>query len=297
MKRIIVKPTRIIGQCPLGLTAEDEFQIEGMSLENPKSSKLCFLALTQLPTDRSVWQRRNEERFSFHISCPGCTSDPDHENCVVFMASDEAGDGDAQADVTADSAVPGEIPVAHDQARKIRPVTQNDLAAIFAVYRQCEDFLALGPVPTASTEMVLKDLEISQSEGGNFCGIYAADGQMIGVVDYIPCDFEGDPSQAFISLLMIARPFRMQGIGSAVVAAIEEEIKKNEDIRVILSGVQVNNPDAIRFWENREYFIVGGPEEMPDQTTAYRLQKDLYEEEYDEEYDEEYENEDDDEED
>lgn len=350
MKRIVVEPVEIIGQCPAGLTAEDEFQIVGMSLENPDNSRLCFLAISQLSIGQGVWQLQNEERFFSHVSCPGCTFDLDRENRVVFLlghadkwklcrristylklskvrgepenalklkeiaiqqqdrgdyeaaaqtmqaaleALEEICDGDrAQAEAATISGMPGEI-VVYDKALKIRPVTQDDLHTILDVYRQCEDFLALGPAPVASREMVLKDLEISQSEGGTFCGIYTADREMIGVVDYIPCDFEGEPSQAYISLLMIAQPFRRQGIGEAVVAAIEGEIKRNAEVTTILSGVQVNNPDAIHFWERNGYNIVGGPEALPDQTTVYRLQKDLASGEFpDEEYGGEYENED-----
>ncbi|MBN2002269.1 MAG: GNAT family N-acetyltransferase [Anaerolineae bacterium] len=334
MKRIVVKPTEIIGKCPLDLTTEDEFQIAGMRLENPANSTLCFQAISQLPIGQGVWQLQNEERFFSHVSCPGCTTDPDHENRVVFLLGhadkwdlcrlisaylrlsktceepeealklketaieqQDRGDYEAAAktmrsalgalggswdeepvpdDVAISAGAPGEIYIVGDKVWTIRPVTQSDLDAILAVYRQCEDFLALGPVPRASREMVLKDLEISQSEGGSFCGIYAADGVMVGVVDTIPYDFEGDPSQAFISLLMIAQPFRRQGIGKAVVAAIEEDIKTNPEVRTILAGVQANNPDAIRFWDRNGYSIVGGPEEMPDQTIVYRLRKDLY---------------------
>ena len=61
---------------------------------------------------------------------------------------------------------------------EIHSVTQADLGAILHVYQQCEDFLALGPVPTASMEMVLKDIEVSQSEGSRFCGIYKTDVQV-----------------------------------------------------------------------------------------------------------------------
>lgn len=158
---------------------------------------------------------------------------------------------------------------------EIRPVTQDDLGAVLDVYRQCEDFLALGPVPTASMEMVLKDLEISREYGGHFCGIFTADGTMIGIFDYVPRNFKGDPHAAFLSLLMIAAPFRDHGVGKAVVEAFEEEIKKDENVSTILSGVQVNNPLAVQFWLRNGYRIVSGPELMPDQTTAYGLQKDL----------------------
>ena len=40
----------------------------------------------------------------------------------------------------------------------LRPVTPTDLDAVLEVYRLCEDFLALGPVATASMEMLQKDL-------------------------------------------------------------------------------------------------------------------------------------------
>jgi ribosomal protein S18 acetylase RimI-like enzyme len=158
---------------------------------------------------------------------------------------------------------------------EIHPITEDDLDAILDVYRQCEDFLALGPVATASMEMVRKDIEFSGQEGGVFCGIYAAGGKMIGVVDYIPCDFEGDPHAAFLALLMIAAPFRNQGIGAAVVEAVEAEVGKDARITAILSGVQVNNPQAIQFWQRQGYRIVSGPKLHPDQTTAFDLRKDL----------------------
>jgi ribosomal protein S18 acetylase RimI-like enzyme len=165
--------------------------------------------------------------------------------------------------------------IIHDHALEVRPITQDDLDVLLDVYRQCEDFLALGPVSTASMEMVLKDIEISKDEGGIFCGIYTATGKMIGVIDYVPCNFEGDPHAAFLSLLMIVAPFRKQGIGAAVVEAVENEIRKDTGITAILSGVQVNNPQAIKFWQRHGYRIVSGPKLHPDQTTAFDLRKDL----------------------
>ena len=158
---------------------------------------------------------------------------------------------------------------------EIHPIAANELDAVLDVYRQCEDFLALGPVPTASMEMVLKDIEISKEECGIFCGIYTADGGMIGVLDYVPSNYNGDIHAAYLSLLMIAAPFRKQGIGKAVVEALEQEIQKDRGIHTILAGVQVNNPQAVRFWQRMGFSIISGPELMPDQTIAYGLQKDL----------------------
>ena len=165
--------------------------------------------------------------------------------------------------------------VARDYTVEIRPISQDELDAVLNVYKQCEDFLELGPVSTASMEMVLKDLEISNSESGIFCGIYLADGKMIGVIDYVPHQYLGNPQAAFLSLLMIAAPFRNQGIGKAVVEAVENEIKKDAQITVIFSGVQVNNPQAIQFWQRNGYRIVSEPKLYPDRTTAVDLRKDL----------------------
>src|SRR5512147_1654494 len=95
-----------------------------------------------------------------------------------------------------------------DHSLVVQPVTQDQLEAVLEVYRQCEDFLALGPVATASMEMVLKDLEISKNGGGIFCGIHTPDGKMIGVIDYVPSYYRGNPQAADLSLLMIASPYR-----------------------------------------------------------------------------------------
>lgn len=158
---------------------------------------------------------------------------------------------------------------------EIRPIVPDELDSILHVYEQCEDFLALGPVSTASMDMVLKDLEISKAEGGIFCGIYGTGGHMIGVIDYVPSNYQGDEHAAYLSLLMIAAPFRSQGIGKAVVESIEREIQKEPAIQIILAGVQVNNRQAVKFWQRNGYRIMSGPTLMPDQTTVYGLRKDL----------------------
>ena len=67
-----------------------------------------------------------------------------------------------------------------------RPLGAGDAEAVFDVYRQCEDFLALGPQPQASAEMVAQDMKLSREQGGLFLGIYLDDGTLAGVFDVIP---------------------------------------------------------------------------------------------------------------
>ena len=158
---------------------------------------------------------------------------------------------------------------------QINPVTQDDVSSILEVYKQCEDFLALGPQPHASMEMVLADLDVSRMEGGVFCGIWDQGRTMIGVVDFIPESFQGNPHHAFLSLLMISKSYRKRGIGAEIATAIERKISKNTQVKCILSAVQSNNDLAIRFWQKMGYRIVSGPEPQKDGTITYKLQKDL----------------------
>ena len=157
----------------------------------------------------------------------------------------------------------------------VRPVGVAAAQEILAVYQQCEDFLALGPQAKATLSMVLADLQHSAEEGGLFCGIYDAQNVMWGVLDFVPSGFAGDPSCASLSLLMIGSPWRHTGLGTAIVQWVEAEIRRNEAITAIDSGVQVNNPGAIRFWLRQGYVITSGPELMPDQTTVFHLLKTL----------------------
>lgn len=85
MKTIRVRPVRIYGCCPAGLGLDDEFEIEGMRLENPRGSRICFLAVSQLPIGQGVWQLQSEDRFFSHVSCPGCIPGLERENRVVFL--------------------------------------------------------------------------------------------------------------------------------------------------------------------------------------------------------------------
>jgi len=156
----------------------------------------------------------------------------------------------------------------------IQDIDEKDIDEIFEVYRQCEDFLSLGPVPYASRQMILDDFRISREEGGTFCGIFVND-VMIGVLDFVISNYDENPNNAYLSLLMISKSHRRNGIGKDVIEAVEAEILKNDSIKSILAGVQVNNPSAIAFWDNQGYKIVSSPELLPDTTVAFKLRKDI----------------------
>ncbi len=83
MKTIKIKPVEILGTCRANLTLDDEFQIKGMNLENPRQSKLCFLALGHFPP--IISQLQGKKHFFAHLSCPDCLSRMEQENGVVFL--------------------------------------------------------------------------------------------------------------------------------------------------------------------------------------------------------------------
>lgn len=83
MRTINIKPVEIIGNCRAKLTPDDEFQIKGMKLENPKQSSLCFQALGHFPPIISQLQQGNH--FFAHAICPECLSNLNGENYVLFL--------------------------------------------------------------------------------------------------------------------------------------------------------------------------------------------------------------------
>ncbi len=154
----------------------------------------------------------------------------------------------------------------------VRPIVDSDLPAVLEVYHQCEDFLALGPNPYASPEMVAADRELSSEHGGEYCGLFNEDDQLMGVFDFIRSGFEGDAACAFLELLMIASPYRAQGLGAKAVAWLLNELRR-AGITRLRSGVQVNNPDAIRFWQRMGFKIITDAQQMDDGTVCYQLEK------------------------
>jgi RimJ/RimL family protein N-acetyltransferase len=159
---------------------------------------------------------------------------------------------------------------------EIKSITENDLEEVLGVYQQCEDFLALGSDPKASMILVLQDMEESRKENGDYCGIYASSGKMIGVSDYISSNFNGVANVAFISLLMIGSPWRNRGIGTQILRLMEDKIREIALVDEIQTAVQLNNPAEMRFWRRNSYCVFGDPVFRPDQTVVTYLRKELF---------------------
>ena len=156
-------------------------------------------------------------------------------------------------------------------ALRIHPISESDLQSVFEVYKQCEDFLSLGPVSVASIEMVKEDIEHSKRGNGIFCGISDNNG-MIGIIDFIP---EIKKYIAFLTLLMIAKPYRYKGLGLAIMNAFEKYLKTRYNSRSLESGVQINNILGINFWKKCGFIIDAIENHLPDRTIAYDMKKEI----------------------
>jgi RimJ/RimL family protein N-acetyltransferase len=154
----------------------------------------------------------------------------------------------------------------------VRLSQSHDFRAILEVYRQSEDFLSLGPAPHASSEMVLADMQHSSISGGLFCVIEDLLGRTVGVLDFVP---ESSEKTAVIELLMISCEHRNKGHGSSVLAALECHLKMRHRVNRIDSGVQTNNPNAIRFWKKSGFTIDDNARAINDGTVAFQMTKEI----------------------
>ena len=156
---------------------------------------------------------------------------------------------------------------------KILPIGDDRVDQVLEIYQQCEDFLALGPVAKASREMVLADMAHARELGSIYCGLYNDQDLLIGIVDYLPNYHLREPGAAFIELVMISPNFRRQGYGTDTIREVEDLIWADPGTQKIDLAVQVNNPAARRFWEKHGYLTISGPQDQPDGTTVYTMQK------------------------
>ena len=157
----------------------------------------------------------------------------------------------------------------------IRLYKNEDKNDVFSVYKECEDFLSLGPLPIASNNMVEEDLRYSINNNGRFCVILYGD-RVIGIVDYIPFGYKDKLDNSYISLLMVAKNYRNKGIGSVALIKVEEIIKKNLNIKNIYTSVQTNNTKALLFWIRQGYIRISEAELQEDTTIVYHFKKDIY---------------------
>jgi len=155
------------------------------------------------------------------------------------------------------------------------PAGSDDLDRLITLYQENEDFLGLWPDTPPDSVMVKTDLDYSVKTGGNFLAICTAEGVFAGVVDYISSGFQGRPEYAYINLLMISPVWRRKGLGTAVLAKIENRIAVDPRVKEIQLAVQINNPPGRAFWESQGYTRFTPPSLQADGTMTCLYKKSL----------------------
>ena len=150
----------------------------------------------------------------------------------------------------------------------------HDLEQVLSVYRACEDFLALGPQPHASIEMVRTDLETARQVGSTFYAITLPSGEMAGILDFLPSGYTNNPRQAYLALIMIALHHRRAGLGRDLLRLMELNLHRRA-IHTFAAHVQINNPASLAFFQSAGFVICSTPQLQPDGTTSVELRKKL----------------------
>lgn len=152
-------------------------------------------------------------------------------------------------------------------------VEETNIDYVFQVYKECEDFLSLGPDSRASLEMVYKDIEYSKESKGIFNLIKNENGLIIGIIDYVPNKSGENGDYCYIALIMIKSQYRNKGYGKRVLEAIEESVQRQFGINRFWASVQINNEKGISFWQDQGYTICSEPELQPDTTIVVQMKK------------------------
>ena len=159
----------------------------------------------------------------------------------------------------------------------MRALKARDYPAVVEIYRQTPRFIVElnGRSPDSiGLGMVEEDAAQAANHGAGFVGLFLREnGQMIGVADYVPSGYGGEPNRAWVALLLIAGPYQRQGYGTEAYRLIEEAVFTDPDVRTLGLGVLVNNGPALGFWRAMGYERVGSTVQDRDGRDVVMLQK------------------------
>jgi len=160
---------------------------------------------------------------------------------------------------------------------EMRALKARDYPKVVEVYRQTPHFIVElngRPADSIGLEMVEEDAAQAANHGATFAGFFLRESdQMIGVADYVPSGYAGQPNRAWIALLLIAEPYQRQGYGMEAYRLIEEAIFADPDVETLGLGVLVNNGPALGFWQAMGYGRVGSTVQDRDGRDVVILQK------------------------
>ncbi len=151
----------------------------------------------------------------------------------------------------------------HGLIYDMRPLAEADKQAAVQLYQQPEACLVFEPLTPVTLDNVEVDMECALEDGGQYYGIFHPTGPLVGIISYIPARNPDSPGSATITKLFLAASYRQEGLGEAVVRAIEMELRREPELRKVLVGVQSKNAYALQFWKVNGYELTSGAPFLP----------------------------------
>ena len=142
----------------------------------------------------------------------------------------------------------------------IKSLSPADADNVLKVYTGSKDFFELQTAEVPSSELIRSDLAQAKKQGREFAGIFSgASNELIGVISFVPKDFQGQADYAWISLMLIRRSDRRQGLGREAYQAIEQFIFSDPSVRRIGHALLPQFDPSLKFAEALGFERAGGP--------------------------------------
>lgn len=142
----------------------------------------------------------------------------------------------------------------------IKSLSQADADNVLKVYEGSKDFFDLQTTEELSGELVRSDMAAIQKQGGEFAGIFdRASNELIGVIAFVPKNFQGQADYAWINLLLIRDSDRRQGFGREAYQAIEQFIFDDQTVKRIGCTLLPQFDPSLKFAEALGFERAGGP--------------------------------------
>lgn len=134
--------------------------------------------------------------------------------------------------------------------------------ALQRVYRSAADYWAMHGLTGAPNGQAARDLErAAETPGRTMMGIVHLPSQeeggvaLIGVVDFRL--HWPDEGVAYVGMIMVAAPYRRQGVGSQAWNLLVPWLAGSADIKRVRCGVEQFNLSALKFFQNLDFELSG----------------------------------------
>jgi RimJ/RimL family protein N-acetyltransferase len=142
----------------------------------------------------------------------------------------------------------------------IKSLSQLDADNVLKVYEGSKDFFDLQTTEELSGDLIRSEIEATEKQGGGFVGIFdRAANELIGVIAFVPKNFQSQADYAWINLLLIREADRRRGFGREAYQSIEQYIFSDQSVKRIGCTLLPQYDPSLKFAEALGFERAGGP--------------------------------------